>query len=274
MAQERPFLYVRGVSKHYDTAPDPRLGNGGLRVLDNISFTAKKGEFVTIVGPNGCGKSTFFRMLSGLEDMDYGRIIIGGKTIEEAKIGYVFQNYRESLYPWRTCLGNLMVSLELDGVPRRKRKQKVDEFLWRLDMSVREDAYPYELSGGQQQMLGILRALVYEPDILLLDEPFSSLDFQTTLYMHDKIMEVWEKTGVTILFISHNIHEAVYLADKVVVFSKRPARVVEVIETKLPRPRDYTVTESDQFFEVRNRVTELFREEIMDSFLFMELSGF
>ena len=274
MAQERPFLYVRGVSKHYDTAPDPRMGSGGLRVLDNISFTAKQGEFVTIVGPNGCGKSTFFRMLSDLEDMDYGRILIGGKTIKEAKIGYVFQNYRESLYPWRTCLGNLMVPLELDGVPRRARKKKVDEFLWRLDMSVREDAYPYELSGGQQQMLGILRALIYEPDILLLDEPFSSLDFQTTLYMHDKIMEVWGKTGVTVLFISHNIHEAVYLADKVVVFSKRPARVVEVIETKLPRPRDYKVTESDQFFEVRNRVMELFREEIMDSFLFMELSGF
>jgi NitT/TauT family transport system ATP-binding protein len=274
MAQERPYLYVRGVSKHYDTAPDPRMGSGGMRVLDNISFTAKQGEFVTIVGPNGCGKSTFFRMLSGLEDTDYGRILIGGKTIEEAKIGYVFQNYRESLYPWRTCLGNLMVPLELDGVPRRERKQKVDEFLWRLDMSVREDAYPYELSGGQQQMLGILRALVYEPDILLLDEPFSSLDFQTTLYMHDKIMEVWEKTGITVVFISHNIHEAVYLADKVVVFSKRPARVVEVIETNLPRPRDYKVTESDQFFEVRNRVMELFREEIMDSFLFMELSGF
>lgn len=274
MAQERPYLYVRGVSKHYDTAPDPRLGSGGLRVLDNISFTAKKGEFVTIVGPNGCGKSTFFRILADLEEMDYGRILIGGKTVKEAKIGYVFQNYRESLYPWRTCLGNLMVPLELDGVPRRERRKKVDEFLWRLDMSVREDAYPYELSGGQQQMLCILRALVYEPDILLLDEPFSSLDFQTTLYMHDKIMEVWGKTGVTILFISHNIHEAVYLADKVVVFSKRPARVVEVIETNLPRPRDYKVTESDQFFEVRNRVTELFRDEIMDSFLFMELSGF
>jgi NitT/TauT family transport system ATP-binding protein len=274
MAQERPYLYVRGVSKHYDTAPDPRLGSGGLRVLDNISFTAKKGEFVTIVGPNGCGKSTFFRMISDLEDMDYGKILIGGKTVKEAKIGYVFQNYRESLYPWRTCLGNLMIAMELDGVPRRERRKKVDEFLWRLDMSVREDAYPYELSGGQQQMLGILRALVYEPDILLLDEPFSSLDFQTTLYMHDKIMEVWEKTGVTVLFISHNIHEAVYLADKVVVFSKRPARVVEVIETNLPRPRDYKVTESDQFFEVRNRVMELFRDEIMDSFLFMELSGF
>jgi NitT/TauT family transport system ATP-binding protein len=274
MAQERPYLYVRGVSKHYDTAPDPRLGSGGLRVLDNISFTAKKGEFVTIVGPNGSGKSTFSRMLADLEEMDYGKILIGGKTVKEAKIGYVFQNYRESLYPWRTCLSNLMVPLELDGVPRRERRKKLDEFLWRLDMSVREDAYPYELSGGQQQMLCVLRALIYEPDILILDEPFNSLDFQTTLYMHDKIMEVWEKTGVTVIFISHNIHEAVYLADKVVVFSKRPARVVEVIETNLPRPRDYKVTESDQFFEVRNRVMELFRNEIMDSFLFMELSGF
>ncbi len=243
-------------------------------MLDNISFTARKGEFVTIVGPNGCGKTTFFRILAGLEDMDYGRILIGGKTVEQAKIGYVFQNYRESLYPWRTCMGNLMVPLELNGVPRQERRKKVEEFLWRLDMSVREDAYPYELSGGQQQMLGILRGLIYEPDILLLDEPFSSLDFQTTLYMHDKIMEVWQKTGVTILFISHNIHEAVYLADKVVVFSKRPARAVEVIETNLPRPRSYELTESDEFFEVRNRVMELFREEIMDSFLFMELSGF
>jgi len=274
MAKERPYLSARGVSKHYDTAPDPRMGSGGLRVLDNITFTAQKGEFVTIVGPNGCGKSTFFRMLSDIEEMDYGRIRIGGKSIQESKIGYVFQNYRESLFPWRTCMENLMVPLELDGVPRRKRKQKVEEFLWRLDMSVREDAYPYELSGGQQQMLCILRALVYEPDILLLDEPFSSLDFQTTLYMHDKIMEVWEKTGLTVLFISHNIQEAVYLADKVVVFSKRPARVVEVIDTNLPRPRDYKSIESDQFLEVRNRVMELFREEIMDSFLFMELSGF
>jgi NitT/TauT family transport system ATP-binding protein len=274
MAKEKPYLSARGVSKHYETAPDPRMGSGGLRVLDNISFTAKKGEFVTIVGPNGCGKSTFFRMLSDIEEMDYGKIRIGGKSIQEAKIGYVFQNYRESLFPWRTCMENLMVPMELDGVPRRKRKQKVEEFLWSLDMSVREDAYPYELSGGQQQMLCILRALVYEPDILLLDEPFSSLDFQTTLYMHDKIMEVWEKTGLTVLFISHNIQEAVYLADKVVVFSKRPARVVEVIDTNLPRPRDYKSIESDQFLEVRNRVMELFREEIMDSFLFMELSGF
>ncbi len=271
---DRSYLYVRGVSKHYDTAPDPRLGAGGLRVLDNISFTAAKGEFVTLVGPNGCGKTTFLRILAGLEEMDYGKILIGGKTVEEAKIGYVFQNYRESLYPWRTCLGNLMVPLELDGFPRRQRKQKVEEFLWRIDMSIRKEAYPYELSGGQQQMLAILRTLIYEPDILILDEPFSSLDFQTTLYMQEKIMEVWEKTGVTVLFVSHNIHEAVYLADKVVVFSKRPARVIEVIQTELPRPRHYKVTESDQFFEVRNRVTELFREEIMDSFLFMELSGF
>lgn len=274
MAQKRPYLYVRGVSKHYDAAPDPRLGSGGLRVLDNISFTAGKGEFVTIVGPNGCGKTTFFRMLAGLEEMDYGRIRIGGNTVEESKIGYVFQNYRESLYPWLTCMGNLTVPLELNGVPRKERKKRVEEFLWRLNMSVREDAYPYELSGGQQQMLGILRSLIYEPDILLLDEPFSSLDFQTTLYLYDKIMEIWEKTGVTILFISHNIHEAVFLADKVVVLSKRPARIVEIIETHLPRPRSYNMRESEQFIEVRNRVMELFREEIMDSLLFMELSGF
>jgi NitT/TauT family transport system ATP-binding protein len=246
----------------------------GVQVLDNISFTANRGEFVTIVGPNGCGKSTFFYTLTGLEDMDYGEILIDNRQVERAKIGYVFQNYKESLYPWRTCLGNLMVPLEVGRVPRLERKKRVREFLMLVDMNIREHAYPYELSGGQQQMLAILRALIYDPDILLLDEPFSSLDFQTTLYMHDKIMEVWEKTGATILFISHDIEEAVYLADKVVVLSKRPARVVEVIETNLPRPRTFEITESEQFYDVRNRIMELFREEIMDSFLAMELSGF
>lgn len=118
MAAKTPYLSVRGISKHYDTAPDPRMGSGGLRVLDNITFTARKGEFVTIVGPNGCGKTTFFGILAGIEEMDYGRIRIGGKTLKEAKIGYVFQNYRESLYPWLNCMGNLMVPLELNGAVR------------------------------------------------------------------------------------------------------------------------------------------------------------
>jgi len=265
------YLSVRGVSKRYGINVDFSLG--GLQVLDNIDFSARKGEFITIVGPNGCGKTTFFRILTGIEGMDYGQVLIGGKASREAKIGYVFQNYSESLFPWRTCIGNLMVPLELGGTSKNERKKRVQEFLMRLDMEVREDAYPYQLSGGQQQMLGILRALIYDPDILLLDEPFSSLDFQTTLYMRDKLMEVWEKAGVTVLFISHDIQEAVYLADRVVVFSRRPARVMEIIETNLPRPRNYCMTESKQFFELSNRVMELFREEIGESVLFMDLDG-
>jgi NitT/TauT family transport system ATP-binding protein len=226
------------------------------------------------VGPNGCGKTTLFKILAGLEDQDYGKISIAGKPSFEAKIGYIFQNYRESLYPWRTCFDNLLVPLELNRVPRRERKKRVDQFLFNLDFKVRDDAYPYQLSGGQQQLLCILRAMIYEPDVLLMDEPFSSLDFQTTLYMHDKVLEIWGKTQATVLFISHDVNEAVYLADKVVILSKRPARVMDVIDINLPRPRTLEMTEHEEFFAVRNRVLDIFKDEIGDSLIRMEMSGF
>jgi NitT/TauT family transport system ATP-binding protein len=212
--------------------------------------------------------------MAGLEDQEYGKITIGGKPSYESKIGYIFQNYRESLYPWRTCFDNLLVPLELNKVPRRERKKRIEQFLFNLDFKVQDDAYPYQLSGGQQQLLCILRALLYEPDVLLMDEPFSSLDFQTTLYMHDKVLEIWAKAKATILFISHDINEAVYLADKVVVLSKRPAHVMDVIEVDLPRPRKLEMTESEEFFAVRNRVLDIFKDEIADSMIRMEMSGF
>jgi NitT/TauT family transport system ATP-binding protein len=164
--------------------------------------------------------------------------------------------------------------LELNKVPRKERKKRVEQFLFNLDFKVQDDAYPYQLSGGQQQLLCILRSLLYEPDVLLMDEPFSSLDFQTTLYMHDKVLDIWAKAKATILFISHDINEAVYLADKVVVLSKRPARVMDVIEVDLPRPRKLEMTESEEFFAVRNRVLDIFKDEIADSLIRMEMSGF
>jgi NitT/TauT family transport system ATP-binding protein len=271
----KDYVRVAGLTKTFrSTSTKGRGPQGSLRVLDNVSFSCQAGEFVTLVGPNGCGKTTIFRMMAGLEDQEYGKITIGGKPSYEAKIGYIFQNYRESLYPWRTCLDNLLVPLELNGVPRRERRERVEQFLFNLDFKVQDDAYPYQLSGGQQQLLCILRALLYEPDVLLMDEPFSSLDFQTTLYMHDKVLEIWRKTKTTILFISHDISEAVYLADKVVVLSKRPAHVMDVIEVDLPRPRTLETTEGEAFFAVRNRVLDIFKDEIADSLIRMEMSGF
>jgi NitT/TauT family transport system ATP-binding protein len=271
----KDYLRVEGLTKTFSSTSVKEKGfQGSLRVLDNVNFSCKPGEFITLVGPNGCGKTTIFRIMAGLEDQEYGKITIGGKPSYEAKIGYIFQNYRESLYPWRTCFDNLRVPLELNKVPRRERKKKIEQFLFNLDFKVQDDAYPYQLSGGQQQLLCILRALLYEPDVLLMDEPFSSLDFQTTLYMHDKVLEIWAKTKATILFISHDINEAVYLADKVVVLSKRPAHVMDVIEVDLPRPRKLEMTESEEFFAVRNRVLDIFKDEIADSMIRMEMSGF
>jgi len=271
----KDYLRVEGLTKTYSTASGNDKGSqGSLRVLDNVNFSCQAGEFLTLVGPNGCGKTTLFKILAGLEDQDYGKINVGGKPSFEAKIGYIFQNYRESLYPWRTCFDNLLVPLELSRVPRRERKKRVEHFLFNLDFKVRDDAYPYQLSGGQQQLLCILRALLYEPDVLLMDEPFSSLDFQTTLYMHDKVLEIWAKTRATVLFISHDVNEAVYLADKVVILSKRPARVMDVIDVNLPRPRTLEMTESEEFFSVRNRVLDIFKDEIGDSLIRMEISGF
>ena len=271
----KDYLSVEGLTKTYSSTSTKDKGlQGSLRVLDNVNFSCKAGEFITVVGPNGCGKTTLFKILAGLEDQDYGKISIAGKPSFEAKIGYIFQNYRESLYPWRTCFDNLLVPLELNRVPRRERKKRVDQFLFNLDFKVRDDAYPYQLSGGQQQLLCILRAMIYEPDVLLMDEPFSSLDFQTTLYMHDKVLEIWGKTQATVLFISHDVNEAVYLADKVVILSKRPARVMDVIDINLPRPRTLEMTEHEEFFAVRNRVLDIFKDEIGDSLIRMEMSGF
>ncbi len=271
----RDYLKVEGLTKTFSSTSIKDKGfQGSLRVLDNVNFSCKAGELITVVGPNGCGKTTIFRIIAGLEDQEYGRITIGGKPSFEAKIGYIFQNYRESLYPWRTCFSNLLIPLELNKVPRRERKKRVEQFLFNLDFKVQDDAYPYQLSGGQQQLLCILRALLYEPDVLLMDEPFSSLDFQTTLYMHDKVLGIWTKTKTTILFISHDINEAVYLADRVVVLSKRPAHVMDVIEVDLPRPRKLEMTESEEFFAVRNRVLDIFKDEIADSLIRMEMSGF
>lgn len=230
-----------------------------LKVLDGISLEIKAGEFLSFFGPNGCGKTTFLNIVAGLLAPDKGEIKIGGKLPKEAKVGFVFQNYSEALFPWRTALGNVEFGLEMAGVLKEKRREVAGKFLAKIGMHVHKDKYIAELSGGMKQKTAIARALVCQPDIWLFDEPFSSLDWQTTLDMMQEVQKLWWESRKTTLFVSHYIEEAIWLADRVVIFSKRPARISGIVEVNLSRPRTLEMLQSEEFFKLRNEVLKLFK---------------
>ncbi len=221
-----------------------------LKVLDNITFKVKDNSFTCIIGESGCGKTTLLRIVSGLEKADSGEILFNGKKLEINDVGFVFQDDR--LLPWRTTLKNVAFGLEIRNDKRALEKAK--DVLRFVGLEEFENYYPKQLSGGMRQLVGIARALAINPKILLMDEPFASLDAQTRNRMQAELLDIWNEEKKTVLFVTHNIDEAVYLADKIIVLSKRPARVVEEIKVDLKRPRDRT---SLEFVEVRKRVLEL-----------------
>ena len=229
-----------------------------IEVLEKIDFSLKEGEFVTLFGPNGCGKTTLLNIACGLEKADSGKITINNKDPEHSKTGFVFQNYNESLFPWRTALENIEFALEIQGVSKKERIKKAEELLNKVGLLQHKDKYFYELSGGMKQLVAICRAIAYQPDILLMDEPFSSLDYSTTRKMEMELLEIWQERKITTLFISHDIDEAIILADRVVVLSPRPARIKEIIEINLPRPRKLEMITSDEFFTIRNKALQAF----------------
>lgn len=231
-----------------------------LSVIEDVSIDIKSGEFVTFFGPNGCGKTTFLNILSGLLPQDKGEILIQGKNPGITKIGYIFQNFPETLFPWRKNIDNIAFPLELKGVSKAERYRKVIELEKNLGMEIDNNSYPYKLSGGQQQLVAIARALIEQPYVLLMDEPFNALDFQTRMFMEDKILDIWKKTKATILFVSHDIDEAIYLADRVVFFTKIPARIACTMEINLPRPRRQLILTSNEFFGLRSKAIEIFRK--------------
>lgn len=232
-----------------------------LRLLSNVSLTVKSGEFVTIFGPNGSGKSTLLNLVSGLDQITEGNIRIQGKTPREANIGFVFQNYQESLFPWRTVLENVIFPLEVKGVSKEKAVKLAERFLRKAQLLKYKDRYPYELSGGQKQLTSICRALVIEPDVLLLDEPCSALDYATTKRVELDILELWQERRCTTLCVSHDVDEAIFLADRVVVMSPRPGKIKKIISIDLPRPRTPDLFQSLEFFQYRNQVLEAFTYE-------------
>lgn len=252
-----PFLQIDQLSKSFKTS------NGNhLPVVSGVSVDVEKGEFISFFGPNGCGKSTLLFLIAGVVRPNSGDIRLKGASVENSRVGMVFQNYRDALLPWRSNLSNLCLPLELDDVPHVERTEKGLALAKDLGIEIDMDGYPYQLSGGQQQLLSLARALISGPDILLLDEPLSSLDFQTGLRMADEVQEIWQRTRITTVFVSHDIEEAIYLSDKIYFLTERPASIYKELALPLPRPRTPQIRSSKEFFDLRNQGLEIFREVV------------
>jgi NitT/TauT family transport system ATP-binding protein len=239
----------------------PRTG-GRLLALDNINLHVDDGEFVTIVGPSGCGKTTFINLCDGLLKPTAGKIDIDGKQVTGPGIdrGMVFQD--SCLMPWRTVLKNVLFGLECQGLDNAEGQERARTFIKLVGLQGFEDHYPHELSGGMQQRCNLARALTVDPKILIMDEPFASLDAQTREIMQAELLRIWREARKTVLFITHQINEAIYLADRVVIFGARPGRVKQTIKIDLPRPRDLSLKRDPRFLEYENQVWEQIEEEV------------
>ncbi len=234
--------------------------------LDGIDLEIGSGEFVVVVGPSGCGKSTLLDLLGGLTRPTSGRILLDGKPITGPGLdrGIVFQQY--ALLPWRTALGNVEFGLEATGVPRRERKHRAREFLDLVGLTGFEDRHPHELSGGMRQRVAIARSLAYDPDVLLMDEPFAALDAQTRESLQDELRRIWQRTGKTVVFITHGIEEAVYLGQKVAVMTSRPGRVKEIVPVSFGARgaglQGEDLRSSPEFARYRHEIWTLLHDEV------------
>ncbi len=219
----------------------PAGGDGGeVRVLAGLEATVPRGRFVSLIGPSGCGKTTLLRIIAGLEKADRGQVLLGGRPITgpSARVGLVFQQY--ALLPWRTTLGNVELGLEIAGQKAAVRRAQARRYLEAFGLAEFAGRYPHQLSGGMQQRVAIARTLILEPALVLMDEPFGSLDSQTRNTLQEFLLGVWQQRQDTIVFVTHNVDEAVFLSDEVLVLSARPARVLERFVIHEPRPRDRT----------------------------------
>ncbi|WP_422748179.1 ABC transporter ATP-binding protein [Mycobacterium sp. WMMD1722] len=229
-----------------------------VTALDDIDLQVAEGEFVSIAGPSGCGKSTLLKVVAGLTDSTSGQVRLRGKPVRgpQREIGYVFQ--RAALLEWRSVRRNILLQAEMRGMPRQDAARRCAHLIEMTGLSGFEDALPHELSGGMQQRVSLCRALLHEPEVLLMDEPFGALDALTREKMNIELHRIWRETGTTVVLVTHSVAEAVYLANRVVVMSPRPGRIVETLEVNLPTERDYAETmERPEFIRVANRVRDL-----------------
>jgi NitT/TauT family transport system ATP-binding protein len=248
----RTHVTVRGLSKAF----------GGSPLYRDFNLDLPRGRIVSIFGPNGCGKSTLMNMIAGLVPPDAGEILFDGKTLRETRIGYVFQNYRDALFPWLTAWDNVAYPLRRSGMKPAAVRAKVEQLNALFEIRFDLTRYPYELSGGQQQTVCIMRALATEPEVLFLDEPFSALDFEMTLFIRAKLQEAHLATGVTMVIVSHDLEDAVFLADRILLLTRRPTRIAEILPFNLPRPRSPEVMSDPEFVRVKARTLDVFRREV------------
>ena len=251
-ARRQTYITIRGLSKQFDRNA----------LYQDFDLDIPQGRFTSIFGPNGCGKSTLINMIAGLTPIDSGEILFDGKTLRETTIGYVFQNYRDALFPWKRALDNIKYPLEIAGKSKAECNRRVQELIASFDIKFDLERYPYELSGGQQQLVSIMRALAPHPEVLFLDEPFSALDYEMTLFIRDKLQEFFKATGVTMILVSHDLEEAVYLADRVLLLTKRPTRVAETVPFNAPRMRDSHTLSSEEFIRIKAQCLEIFQREV------------
>jgi len=238
----------------------PRTGSR-LRALDGVGLAIEDGEFVSIVGPSGCGKTTFLSVVDGLVPATAGRILVDGAAVTRPgpDRAVVFQD--ASLLPWRTVLGNVRYGLECLRVPRREARERAAHFVALVGLAGFEHNYPYELSGGMQQRVNLARALVMDPKILLMDEPFAALDAQTREAMQEELLRIWQAAGKTVLFVTHQIDEAIFLSDRVIVFSARPGRVRASIAVDIERPRALRLKREARFHALEDRIWSLIHDD-------------
>jgi NitT/TauT family transport system ATP-binding protein len=251
------LLSIENVRKEYQVRGKKVLA------LDSVDLTIAEGEFVTVVGPSGCGKSTLLNLIVGLMRSSMGRIVFRGAPIEgiTTKIGYVTQ--KDNLLPWRTLIENVEIALEIRAIEKSARRVQAQNLIDQVGLSGFEDHYPHELSGGMRQRANIIRTLIYDPELILMDEPFGPLDAQTRIVLQDQLLKLWYASKKTIVFITHDLIEAITLADRVVLMSARPGRIKSIEEIAIPRPRDvFKIHEDAQFRSAYERLWQQLRPEV------------
>ena len=250
-------LECRHISKFFGE------GVKATRVLDDISFETGEGEFLCILGPSGCGKSTLLRIIAGLLEPSRGDVIYSGNNTDKPLNSMVFQEH--GVFPWMNVIDNVAFGLEMRGVPRKERYERSLDFLKRVGLAQYATRNPHELSVGMRQRIAIARAFVNNPEILLMDEPFGSLDAQTRLILQDELLKIWSEHKKTVIFVTHDIDEAILLGDRVLVMTSTPGRIREAITVGIDRPRDLRIESTQKFLEMRMKIWNIIRSEVEQS---------